>query len=341
MVSPEVKACILLPTYNSEGTVSESLSSILNQTHKNFIVKVFDNCSTDNTVELIKAFDDERVQIIVNPKNIGAEANFDLCIENASEDFAAILHADDIYHADFLNKQLSALLSTPAANVVFCKASIFDKKGFIRVSKLPGTLEKEMTIVDGITLFKLVLRHHNFIVTPSAVVRTLVLKSKISCWGSPLYKTSSDLDVWFRFALHGGVVFQNQILMSYRISDSQGSQRERNSTGPSDFLLTMMAHYKKYERSNKLTWVDQRYYAELRRHDKIRIVENLLKSGKFVEAQVFHKNNFIFSDLLTGFLNPRGIVNNVNYFLVMAIFSGYDVAKVLRIRQHLKKFFFR
>ena len=62
---------IILCTYNSSDTIKQCIGSILKQTYENFNLFVFDDCSTDDTVEKIKAFKDGRVTIISSKKNIG------------------------------------------------------------------------------------------------------------------------------------------------------------------------------------------------------------------------------------------------------------------------------
>jgi succinyl-CoA synthetase alpha subunit len=55
--------CICIPTYNAAGTIRESLESILTQTYRNIVVHVSDNCSTDDTLNVVASMADDRVTI--------------------------------------------------------------------------------------------------------------------------------------------------------------------------------------------------------------------------------------------------------------------------------------
>ena len=67
-----------MPVFNEQRHLEEALSSILNQTHKNILVNIVDNCSTDNTSEICQKFIamDSRVKYIRNDRNINSGLNF-------------------------------------------------------------------------------------------------------------------------------------------------------------------------------------------------------------------------------------------------------------------------
>ena len=60
---------VLMPVYNCENYVLEAVESILQQTYSNFELLIIDDCSTDATVDKVKSLNDDRIQLIVKPKN--------------------------------------------------------------------------------------------------------------------------------------------------------------------------------------------------------------------------------------------------------------------------------
>lgn len=92
-----------IPTYNRAGSyLKDTLSSALNQTYSNIEIIVSDNCSTDSTEELVNGFDDKRLKYIQHKNNIGANNNFNYCLQVAKGDYFLLLHSDDSIDKDFV-----------------------------------------------------------------------------------------------------------------------------------------------------------------------------------------------------------------------------------------------
>ena len=63
---------IITPSYNTAIFLEETIQSVLNQTYKNWEMIIVDDCSTDNTDEIIRKFDDQRIKYYKNQENVGA-----------------------------------------------------------------------------------------------------------------------------------------------------------------------------------------------------------------------------------------------------------------------------
>lgn len=102
------KVSILIPVYNREKYVQESVKSALAQTFSDFEVVISDNASSDGTGEVCRslASGDHRVQYFVNPVNVGPTRNWKLCAERAKGHFAVILFSDDLLSPRFLEETL-------------------------------------------------------------------------------------------------------------------------------------------------------------------------------------------------------------------------------------------
>lgn len=90
------KFSILIPTYNGAEVIGETLRSILSQSFRNFEIIVQDDASTDNTVEVIRAFNDQRISIYRNEKNLGYSRNLDSLSKRAAGDIIYLMGQDDI-----------------------------------------------------------------------------------------------------------------------------------------------------------------------------------------------------------------------------------------------------
>jgi glycosyltransferase involved in cell wall biosynthesis len=103
--------CICIPNYNNEKTIEETIESILKQTYKNIIVKIFDNASTDKSIKILKKYEKKHpyIKVFQNETNIGGEANFTKCIQNAEGKYTAVFHADDCYMPNMIEEQVAFL----------------------------------------------------------------------------------------------------------------------------------------------------------------------------------------------------------------------------------------
>jgi len=99
---------ILIPVYNREHIIAETLESALAQTYKNIEVIVVDNASTDNTWKIVQDFaeKDNRIKAFRNESNLGPVRNWLRCVEEASGEYGKILWSDDLIASDFLEKTL-------------------------------------------------------------------------------------------------------------------------------------------------------------------------------------------------------------------------------------------
>lgn len=100
---------IVIPVFNREKTISYCLNSVLAQTYENIEVIVVDDCSIDNTVEVVKSHTDPRVRCIVLEKNSGAQAARNRGIREATGDWIAFQDSDDEWKPRKLEKQVEAL----------------------------------------------------------------------------------------------------------------------------------------------------------------------------------------------------------------------------------------
>jgi len=266
--------CICIPTYNAAETILETLKSILDQTYKKIIINILDNASTDETIKIIKTIKDERIRIYENSQNVGAERNFSNCINEATGEYTAIFHADDIYEPEMIAEQVYYLNENPKVGAVFTEAITIDAIGNPTgkiTLKTISCIEKyeSATVYDFSTLFSSILKHGNFLVCPSAMVRTVIYKEEIKHWRGELFQSSADLDVWLRIASVHFVAILNKPLIRYRVDDRQFSSKVRKRIQSADFFLVTDYYLEKKNIQYKITDKDEINYKKLLIIDKL------------------------------------------------------------------------
>ena len=103
---------IIMPSYNSEGSILESIQSVLSQTYKNWELIIVDDRSTDNTWKVIQTYADkyDNIRVYQNKENLGAGASRNLAIEKANGRFIAFLDSDDLWTEDKLSEQIPFMI---------------------------------------------------------------------------------------------------------------------------------------------------------------------------------------------------------------------------------------
>lgn len=216
----------------------KTVNSLLKQSYKNIQINILDNASTDSTIAIIRSIADNRIKIFESEENTGAEGNFNKCINVASGKYTAIFHADDIYEQTIVEEQVRFLEANSFVGAVFTGAHLIDSEGKkIGEYCIPKDIAKHGYVINFFDLFRLILKMSNFLICPSAMVRTNIYKFEVKKWRFNLFKSSSDLDVWLRISKRHALGFLDKPLINYRISNKQGSELNRSNIEKADFFL--------------------------------------------------------------------------------------------------------
>lgn len=164
--SKNIFVTIGIPTYNrADGYLKEALACAMSQTYENIEIIVSDNCSTDNTAELVKKFNDSRIRYFRQNQNITANDNFNFCLDQAKGDYFLLLHDDDRIDSDFVetcvqhargNKNIGIIRTGTRlidANGVFLKEKKNMVGGFSTLDFFIGWFENKTALYLCSTLF--------------------------------------------------------------------------------------------------------------------------------------------------------------------------------------------
>lgn len=97
---------IVMPSWNTARFIGKSIESVLNQTYRNWELIIVDDCSTDNTDEIVARYGDNRIKYIKNEKNSGAAITRNRAIREAKGEWIAFLDSDDLWAPEKLEKQI-------------------------------------------------------------------------------------------------------------------------------------------------------------------------------------------------------------------------------------------
>lgn len=210
---------VILPVYNGEKYLHESIKSILNQTFDNFELFIIDDNSQDSSIQIIKSYPDIRIRLKHNHKNLGLSATLNRGIKLSHGQYVARQDQDDIAYPTRLEKQATFLLSHPGYGMVGTWAHVW------RENERTNNYHKHP--IDTMIL-KFFLLFQNPFVHSSIMLRREVFDHV------GLYSTDSkrqppeDYELWSRIARNYDVANIGEILQVYRETKMSMSRDEAN-----------------------------------------------------------------------------------------------------------------
>jgi glycosyltransferase involved in cell wall biosynthesis len=211
-------ASICIPCYNSAPFIGETLLSVLAQTYTNLEVIICDDCSKDNTLEVVKTFTDSRISIHVNTHNLGCSGNYNQVLSYATGKYAKLLCADDLITPDCIEKQVRAFEENAEKNIVLVTAEkyvIKEKGKKLFIKKFPG----KGGLIDGKKAIRKSMRNGtNIFGEPGLpLMRTDVLRKTSGITEDKYFTYCNDLDLWSKILLHGNLFVIKKPLFSFRL----------------------------------------------------------------------------------------------------------------------------
>lgn len=208
---------IIMGIYNCEGTVSEAIDSIIDQSFTDWKLILCDDGSTDSTCRIAQGYKEkwpDKIVLLRNDKNAGLNLTLNRCLQYADGAYVARMDGDDISHPERLEREASFLDSHPEYAVVSCPMIYFDEDG----AWGRGTEHGEVKATDFIRG------------TPFCHAPSMVRREALAAVGG--YSTdrrtlrAEDYDLWFRMYERG---FKGYNLPDplYRMRDDQKAYHRR------------------------------------------------------------------------------------------------------------------
>jgi glycosyltransferase involved in cell wall biosynthesis len=205
----KVLVSVVMPVYNGEKYLKQSINSILSQSFKEFEFIIVDDCSNDNTLSILKSIDDPRVRIVRNKYNLGLSSSLNKGIELSLGKYIARQDDDDISEKYRLQKQVDFMEKAQEVDAVFCRYVFCDILGKISNSESKFYNTKDQ-IKEALKSKKDPVAHG------SAMIRTKSL-IKIGCYNTK-FIFSQDYELWNRMMEEGlNIQMINYIGYHYRV----------------------------------------------------------------------------------------------------------------------------
>ncbi len=206
---------IILPVYNAENYLYDSINSIINQSYKNLEIIIINDGSTDNSLSILKKFNDSRIRLI-SRENKGLIHSLNEGLSLANGNYIARMDADDIARSDRIEIQLKFLLENKNFSVVGSYANIIDEHGInIGIKKKTSS---------NITIKTICFFGSPFI-HPTVMFNKALIKEQL--YYSNEFIHAEDYELWARLVVCKKFKFHNikDTLLDYRIVSTSVSRK--------------------------------------------------------------------------------------------------------------------
>jgi len=327
-----ISISVIMPVFNAEKYIKESIESVLIQSYTDFEFIIIDDGSNDNSLNIIKEFKDSRIRLVTNTKNSGIVFSLNKALTFANGEFIARIDADDICLVDRFQVQVDFLRNNKDVGLCSGHFTTIDSNGKILKSfKVPISNEDcLMSFVFG-----------NPIVHPAAMFKkSLALKVGGYRAGT---EPAEDYDFWQRLSYQTKLENLNTILIEYRVHENNYSRTKKdlytekftsifkNDKRLSDLIIPryMPLHI----RCLMGTWMEKTSLKELR--EFISWKKSLIRKNK--ELKYFDTNsfnryvNFTLTTLLLILLKSKN--NSVSLKLLSicytSFFNPFNILKIM------------
>lgn len=230
---------IITPTFNSAKYISETILSVQKQTHQNWEMILIDDCSSDNTIDLIKDFiaKDHRIKLYQLDLNSGPAVARNKGIENGNGKYMTFLDADDIWFEDFIENSIKTIQKT-GIHFVF--------SSYKRSDETLNFIYSDFIVPQKVTYSDILKSNSISCVTAFLDIEILGKKAM------PLIRKRQDMGLWLKYL--------KEIPFAYGIQEPKAIYRIRKnslSRKKSDLLKYQWQFYREVE---NLTVFQATYY---------------------------------------------------------------------------------
>ena len=208
------RVTIFVPTYNRAQWLSQAIESALSQTYADFVLLVSDNCSSDDTREVVGSFDDPRLVYLRHEEHLGLNEHFNRCYEAAETEYMFLIPDDDVMEPDALEQTIAVLDANPRVGLVHGCADLVDERGATIAPRHHMTELLADEIETGETFIRRAVDQGYRIHASTALIRTSALADvRLRDDEFPV----TDVGLWLRLALSWEIAFLARKLAIVRV----------------------------------------------------------------------------------------------------------------------------
>lgn len=202
---------IIMPSFNAESFIAESIESVLRQTYQNWELIVTDDCSTDRTPEIVQSYcnKEPRINFAIAEHHSGIAGTRNQCLSRVKGRFVAFLDNDDIWYPEKLEKQVRFMLENNHP-FVYSEYELMNEDGSPK-----GKTIKTAGVIDYDKYLK------NTIIGSGTIMLDTDKTGKLQM---PYNATSDDMALWCKILKDGHRAYpMKEVLMKYRVRSNSAS----------------------------------------------------------------------------------------------------------------------
>lgn len=218
---------VIVPNYNHESYLKERIDSILNQSYQNFEVIILDDCSTDNSYEVIELYRDHPKisHIVYNKVNSGSTfKQWNKGVSLAKGNWVWIAESDDTAEKELLQKLITPILLDSSIVLSYCQSNRMDSKGIITGDWMSQTNHLKRNyhqdfIEEGRLFIKEDLLEKNVLPNASAVLFKKQTFFKVRGADEDI-RYNSDWLLWMKILTLGKISYVSDIFNNFRYHEN-------------------------------------------------------------------------------------------------------------------------
>lgn len=282
---------VVIPLYNKEKYIKNTLCSVLNQTHKYFEIIIVNDGSTDDSLNVVSTISDNRIKII-NQHNKGLSAARNKGIKAAKYNYIAFLDADDLWFEDFLEVIHNLIKTYPKQNIFATNVDLLCPK---KTPILSSSIFK-LNNIKVITNFFNINRN---IISPSSLVVEKSVFEKVGFFDNTI-NYGEEYDFYIRCFSHYDLIYYEEPKIFYM------TNVPNQLTSPNKMRIRRIPNYDKYLITHDSKYLDK--FLDFV-HFELVVLFKMEKNYKQVE---FYKKKITTSNL--------PLIKKVKYYLPTQLF---------------------
>ena len=233
-----------IPNYNYAHYIIDALESVVNQTYSNIEFIIVDDCSIDNSVEIIEKWIrnyNERFKItfIKNASTIGISRVCNIILTRASGKYFQILDADDMILADKIKIQVQQFEKDGKCSLVYSNIGIINEENQVINNDYLGQIGYDRRNMPQGNVFKDLLMF-NFVPNPSVLIKTDDAK-EIGGYDESLQV--QDYYLYLTLSERYNFIYSNEVTSYYRIHSDSLSNSNKTNPNSIEGSLTLLCRY--------------------------------------------------------------------------------------------------
>ena len=268
---------ILIANYNRAQYIKECFNSVLNQTYSNWEVIIVDDCSTDDSINIIKQYEkDSRFKLYKNEKNMGCGYTKKRCVDLANGDVCGFLDSDDMLEKNAISLMVEAHDKYPEVSIIGSRQASCDSN--MKIYNVVTSLKESMKT------FKSQL-DNPFTISHFVSFKNSMYKKTEGI--NPFLKRAVDQDLYYKLEEQGKTAFIDKVLYFYRHSEASISLFDNVYKADAWHLIVIFETCKR----RGLKFDDYCYLMKKTKSRKEKLINAIFKPYQDVKEKLKAKHN--------------------------------------------------